>query len=93
MNASQQNIPSRIVDLFDDYRNGFIDALLYQQGVQHPTSAQIGLAIAALIDYRAHHDFSPEQADKRLEQLAAMNLLRSQLARSDEQPLCPTADR
>ena len=92
MNASQQNVPSRVVDLFDDYRNGFIDALFYQQGVEQPTSAQIGQAIAVLIDYRANHKFSQhEQSDKRLEQLAAMNQLRSQLVHSNEQPFrCTT---
>ena len=93
MNASQQNVPSRSVDLFDDYRNGFIDALFYQQGVEHPTSAQIGQAIAVLIGYRAHHDFLPqEQIDKRLEQLAAMKLLRSQLVLSDERPFLRTTE-
>jgi hypothetical protein len=89
MNASQQNVPSRMVDLRDDYQNGFMDALFYQQGIEEPTLAQIGHAIAVLIGYRAHHDFSQqEQADKRLEQLAAMNRLRTQLAQSDEHPLC-----
>ena len=87
MNASQHNIPPRFVDLRDDYRNGFIDALFYQQGIEQPTLEQIVEAIAVLIGYRAHHDVPHDELpDARLEQLAAINLLRKQLVLSNEGP-------
>ena len=79
MDTAPQNVPPW-VDLRDDYRDGFIDALFYQQGIARPTLSQMGQAIAVLIGYRAHHDFlRQELTDTRLEQLAAMKNLQVEL--------------
>ncbi len=84
MNPSPQNGPSRLAEPRDDYKEGFIDALFYQQGIEQPTLAQIGQALAVLIGCRAHHDFARQDlVDMRLEQLAAMEQLRQALLHPD----------
>lgn len=76
--------PSRTVDYRDDYRNGFVDALICQQGIVAPTPTEIREAIAILTCYRAHRRVDTDNQpvdDLRPALLAVMRLMRTQLER------------
>lgn len=79
MTPSQQT--SRLADTRDAYRNGFIDGLVYRQGADKPTDAQFAQAVDVLMGHASNLDVPRlNTADIRLDQLAALNLLRLQLS-------------
>ena len=65
MSSAPNQVHSRDIDHRDDYRNGFVDALLYQQGVEYPTPDQIRAAVDVLTKFRVERSTGKRSATEQ----------------------------